>query len=352
MDLELLCIGNALVDIFAIGEEDIDFRYGLTEPVQHVPMEKLREILSVLPEFQVVSGGGAANVAKIAGMLGVKAGFIGALGTGPGKKRDKTDQFGCVFENELAEAGVQTWLPRKPSPTGVCLMLQMNDGASRIAASPSAALELSEEDIDEDALRQARVVVIDGYMLDRGKLVKHIFDLADSCGTIVALDVSSTGLARERALEIITYARAYPLILFMNEDEARAFYQVISQSGEDPLKESPGRTDVLGPQMIGLFRGFTANDFFPILTVKLGNRGAVVFAGGNVYRKETIPVIPLETTGAGDTFCAAFLAAWIRDKPLDECADLGNKAARQVLDVQGAQPDPKGLKSLERYLKK
>jgi sugar/nucleoside kinase (ribokinase family) len=339
-ELELLCVGNALVDVFAQGEEDIDFRFGLTEPVQHIPVDKLREVIAVLPEFSAVSGGGAANVAKIAGMLGLKTGFIGALGS---------DQFGRVFEKDLANAGVQSWLSHKALPTGACLILQMPDGRVRIAASPSAALELNEEDIDEDIVRQAKVVVLDGFMLERRKLVCHILELAYKYGTAVALDVSTTGLAEERAVEIVTYARAYPLILFMNEDESRAFYRAISQK-KDPREEG-SKSNGLSPGMAHLFQDFTAEDVFPIVTVKLGKRGAVVFAGGNVYREETIPVIPLETTGAGDAFSAAFLAAWIRDRSLGECAALGNKAAREVLDVKGTQLDPSALKHLVKELR-
>ena len=48
-ELELLCIGNAIIDAFAHGEENIDVRYGLNESVQHIPMETIREILSELP---------------------------------------------------------------------------------------------------------------------------------------------------------------------------------------------------------------------------------------------------------------------------------------------------------------
>jgi sugar/nucleoside kinase (ribokinase family) len=224
----------------------------------------------------------------------------------------------------------------------------MPDGRVKIAASPSAALELNEEDIDEDIIRQAKVVVLDGFMLNRRKLVCYILELASQYGTAVALDVSTTGLAEERAVEIVTYARAYPLILFMNEDESRAFYRALSQKKDFHEND---KNDGLTPDMVRLFQDFTAQDVFPIVVVKLGRRGAVVFAGGNVYREETIPVIPLETTGAGDAFSAAFLAAWIRDRSLGECAALGNKAAREVLDVKGTQLDPSALKYLEKELR-
>ncbi|MCL2832717.1 MAG: adenosine kinase [Treponema sp.] len=361
-DLELLCIGNAMVDIFTQGEEGIDRHFNLDENVQHISMDKMRDILSVLPEFTVCSGGGAANVAKIAGCLGIKSGFIGALGAAPAADRENEDsqirkeikqfdQFGQLFEEQLEEAGTDTILVEKNTPSGICLIIQLPDGRTKIAASPSAAMELTAADVDEETIKRAQVVVLDGFLLGRKELVVHILELADKYGTAVALDLSAAGLAYERAAEIITYARAYPLIIFMNEDEAKAFYRALSKDREQQEENRSQPAEGLGPEIISLFKDFTANDIFPVLTVKLGIRGAIVFAGGNIFREETIPVIPLETTGAGDAFCAAFLSAWIKDKNLSECAAFGNKAAREVLYVNGTQVDHKVFKNLGKQLR-
>jgi sugar/nucleoside kinase (ribokinase family) len=345
--------------VFVQGEEDIDFRFGLYEAVQHIPIERIQEILAMLPEFIPMSGGGSANVAKIAGAMGLKAGFIGAVGTAHGCAA-VCDHFGRLFTEELSETGVSTRIKLKKRPTGICLVLTMPDGRVKIAAAPSAAEELCEADIDEDLIKESQVVVLDGFMLERKSLVQHILRLADKYGAPVALDVSSSGLAFHRAVEIITYARLYPLIIFMNEDESMAFYSALVHKGGAQGEEAPGgrsgekpdKYEFLNPEMVDLFRDFTANEIFPILTVKLGVRGAVVFAGGNIYRESTIPVIPLETTGAGDAFCAAFLGAWIRDKSLSECAALGNRAAREVLGVNGTKINLKQLKAIAKKLQK
>jgi sugar/nucleoside kinase (ribokinase family) len=321
-------------------------------------MEQMREILSALHGFTMCSGGGASNAAKIAGLLGIRTSFVGAVGAASAEEQEDSsiraekgplDRFGQVFNQQLEEAGVDTRLIIKASPTGICLVLSMDDGRVKIAASPSASLEFSEEDIDEELIRQAKVVVLDGYMLDRQALVRRILELAHEYGTVVALDVGTTGLAADKAIEIVTYARLYPLIIFMNEDEAKAFYRVLSHKQEP--EPGPSKEGILSDELMTLFKSFTANDIFPILTVKLGSRGAVVFAGGNIFREKTLPIMPLDTTGAGDTFCAAFLAAWIRNRSLSECAALGNKAAREVLNVRGTQANPKALKNLGKQLK-
>jgi sugar/nucleoside kinase (ribokinase family) len=163
----------------------------------------------------------------------------------------------------------------------------------------------------------------------------------------VALDLASPGIARERAHEILTYSRVYPLILFMNEVEAGAFFRALNaeKGGDDPGEE--GEFD---EEMTGFFRGLTANELFPIVAVKRGKRGALVFAGGGVHRESTFAIKPRDSTGAGDAFCAAFLSAWVRGKALGECAALGNRVAREVLAVPGTGVNRKKIAALGKLL--
>lgn len=345
----MLCIGNAIIDVFALLDRDMLDSIGLSKPVQHIEHEKIIEILSLLPEFTTSAGGGAANVAKIAAMLGLDAGFVGAIGS----VRNTPDHFAALFEQEERNAGVHTFLVQKDAPTGVCLVLQGSEGETYIAASPAAASLLSADDIPKEAVQAAKVIVIDGYILEQEALVRHIMQLADECGTVVALDPGSAAIAAQQARNIAAYCSDYPLFLFMNEEEAGAFYHALNPvDNVDNNEESMffEKKDMLPPQLYDFFKKQTAQDLFPIIVIKVGPKGALVFANGAVYREEALAMIPLETTGAGDTFCAAFLAAWIRDKSLDECISLGNKVASQVLDVPGTHIDRHKLSQFAKTL--
>jgi sugar/nucleoside kinase (ribokinase family) len=343
-----------MVDIFIGAGDDFPERWGLSDPVQHVTYDALTKILAALPEPVSVSGGGAANVAKIAALLGVSAGFVGAVGPDP---------YAARFEGDLTEAGVIPFLIREKIPTGLCLTLRRKRGGPVIAACPSAALRLSGPDVPEDLISAAAAVVLDGYILGRDALVHRVLDLADKHGTAVALDVGSAFQAGSRAAEIAGYCRDYPLILFMNEEEAAAYYRglhniepgiLTEEADEDPADYHPGdeKWGAFPPVIAEFFKKATAKELYPIIVVKRGKRGALVFAGGAMFRADTLAVLTAETTGAGDTFCAAFLAAWIRGKPLQECAALGNKAAREVLDVPGTRVDRKKLRHLAKQLEK
>jgi sugar/nucleoside kinase (ribokinase family) len=339
--LNLLCVGNAVVDFFAAAGEEFARRHGINQAVQHVEHGRLMAAVGELPGKVSCSGGGAANAAKIAALLGTEVSFIGAAGN---------DEPGRFFKKELEEAGVRPILHPRKNPTGCCLVLKLPDGSVRIAAAPAAALELNKKDIGEEEIRRAGVVVIDGYLMGRRDLVRHILDTANRWGTTAALDLSSTLIAQEKAHEILTYSRVYPLILFMNEAEAGAFFRAINDRQVFDADETEG--EEIGEEMTDFFRGLTANELFPIVAVKRGKRGAVIFAGGAVHRENAFAVKPRDSTGAGDAFCAAFLSAWIRGRTLGECASLGNRAAREVLAAHGTGVNPKKIAALGRLLNK
>jgi len=344
---ELLCIGNPLVDVFVKIDHNLALKYGILEPVQHIDRDKaesfLREPSINFEKAVKSSGGGAANVAKIAAMLGMDAAFSGCVGQ---------DDLAAEFEKEITDAGVCAILAKSNEKTGLCFACNVN-GETRFAASPAAALELTTADVGEDLIGSAEVVVVDGYILDRRPLVQHILRLASRKGIPVALDAASIMQVKSKAEEILTYSRNYPLFVFMNADEALAFFNTIRKSTDEDINLTEKEKEaIILRDICPMLKIITDGELFPIIVVKLGGRGAIVVAGGNVYREETFTIVPRNTIGAGDAFCAAFIAAWIRDKSLSECAALGNKVAREILEVPGTHIKSGKLKSFAKILQK
>jgi len=344
---EILCIGNPLVDVFVEVDYFLAQKYGITEPVQHIDRKTAEKILKE-PSIDFAnavksSGGGAANVAKIAAMLGMDAAFSGCVGR---------DDLAEIFEKEITEAGVSVILEKSDEKTGLCFACNVN-GETLFAASPGAALELTDEHISEELIGSAEVVVLDGYILDRRPLVQHILRLASRKGIPVALDVASIMQVKSKAEEILTYSRNYPLFVFMNADETITFFNTVRKSRDEEMNLSEKEKEALIMRDIcPMLKIITDGELFPIVVVKLGGRGALVIAGGNVYREETFTIVPGNTIGAGDAFCAAFISAWIRDKSLSECAVLGNKVAREILEVPGTHIKSGKLKSFAKILQK
>jgi sugar/nucleoside kinase (ribokinase family) len=65
----------------------------------------------------------------------------------------------------------------------------------------------------------------------------------------------------------------------------------------------------------------------PLVAVKCGKRGALVQKATQRWLVPAVPVTPLDTIGAGDSFDAGFLAAYLRGETPDACAAFGNRIA-------------------------
>jgi len=352
---ELLCIGNAIVDVFASVDSTWLDRQGITAPVQHIPHGEARRLLGELDGLEGVvfsSGGAAANVAKIAAMLNTGTAFVGCVGAGASDDTLGGGDLAAVFEDDIRSAGVVPFLAEGREGTGLCFVFNCND-ETRIAASPGASLELNEAALREDLIAGAEAVVLDGYMLDRRPLVQWILQAASNYGLPIALDVASVFHIREKTEDILHYSRNYPLIVFMNADESIVFYNTIRKDSDKiEVTDEREKETLIVQEICPVLKCITEGEIFPVIVIKLGGRGVVVLAGGTVYREETFTIIPRNTVGAGDAFCAAFLTAWIRGKPIRECAVMGNKVARKILEVPGTRVKAEKLKSFAKMLGK
>jgi fructokinase len=342
-----------MADIFADAGEAFCCRFGLTLPLQHVSAETMAAILAALPApYACSSGGGAANTAKIAAGLGLKTAFFGCVGA---EKKPQTeaaaipvfageaDCFGKFFEKELSKAGVLPVLRLGKQPTGIFLCLTVNS-EKRIAASPSAALELQAEDIPDPVLIRAQVsslktpqfqkssfgtagtrskpgaFLFEGFLLENNDVKKRCLDIAESSGLIPAFDPGTASVAGTYAEEILSWLTKYNFVLFVNKEEAEALAR---------------RTDGGAPQTGDWKALFTRRtEKSGTVAVKLAEKGAAVFSGGSLYRARTRPVKTAETTGAGDAFAAGFLAALLRGKTPEQCGQEGNFSARRFLALQ------------------
>jgi ribokinase len=83
-----------------------------------------------------------------------------------------------------------------------------------------------------------------------------------------------------------------------------------------------------------------------VVAVKLGSRGCYVTDGKQSHNVEAFKVSVVDTTGAGDAFCAGFLYGLIKHKNLEECGRTGNFVASGCTTRMGARAGLPKLKDL------
>jgi sugar/nucleoside kinase (ribokinase family) len=127
------------------------------------------------------------------------------------------------------------------------------------------------------------------------------------------------------------------------------------------LHDTLGETDLFFPNEVEL-RGLSATaDIEAALrqlrrdrlrvVAKLGRDGAMTLEGEQLLHPPAFPVRPIDTTGAGDSFDAGFLHAWLRGQPVGACLRLaGACGALSTLGLGGTAAQPT-LEEAEAFLR-
>lgn len=312
--MEIVGIGNALMDVIAFVDEDFAPSLGFhNNATVHLDRSRLDAALAGLPGAIFAAGGGAANTVRAAALLGMKASFSGSVGE---------DELGRRYRDELLDAGVEPLLSASPEPTGVYCALVRPDGGRSLLVAPSAALDLVREPPRLALFKTGAILYVEGFLLRDRAFFMACLEGGRRAGMKVALDLGSFSLVRAQREFLLELLPDYIDYLFANEDEFSALAEL-------PFGEA---IDLLA-------------DAGPALVVKLAERGAVYARGPERFESPVRAQSPVDETGAGDAFAAGFLAGVSRGYPPERCLRLGNRIAEEVLSVPGLAVDTERLKA-------
>ena len=160
--IQVVGIGNAMVDILAHCEESFLVEHGVRKGVmQLIDGQRAADIRRVMESPSEVSGGSAANT--IAGLadMGCRTAYVGKV---------VDDRLGHVFADDIRSLGVKYETPMTPSgqgtDTGCCMVLVTPDGERSMNTYLGASETLGSRDIDR-RLMERRV----GFILrDTGSM--------------------------------------------------------------------------------------------------------------------------------------------------------------------------------------
>jgi len=314
--LDVLCIGNAIVDVIANAGDDFLAAEGLVKgSMRLIDAEEAERLYGHMGPAHQVSGGSAGNTAAGVAALGGRAGFIGQVAP---------DQLGEFYRHDLTAAGVEFITPAAPvgEPTARSMILVTPDGHRTMNTFLGAAQHLPSHALDEEQIGDAAILYLEGYLWDpevpRHAMVRAI-EVARAEGRKVAFTLSDTFCVdrhRDGFNQLLDGGQID--ILFANQAEIEAL------AGIAHLDSAVA---AIAPKV-------------ETLVVTRSEDGALAIRG---TERAEVPAEPIDalvdTTGAGDLFAAGFLLGTARGKSLRESLRLGAICAAEVIQHYGARPE-------------
>ena len=307
--MEVLGIGNAIVDILCKVDETFLDKHSLTKSTMKLIEEKeFRSLLSSLNIEQTISGGSVANSIVGLSQLGNKVGFIGKV---------NRDGLGQKYEDGLVRENVEYLYSKKNEtlPTGTCLILITPDSERTMCTFLGIAGKINENDIDANAVKNSEILFLEGYLWDEGE-PKKAFEKAINNSNKVAMSLSDLFCVERHKSHFLELVKNKLDITFANEQEIMS------------LIDTKKFDDVIN----------FAKETNKLIIITRGDKGAIAINNSEIVECSAKKNLQLkDLTGAGDLFAGGFLHGFINKKSIKESLETGTEMSSKVIQIIGAR---------------
>lgn len=306
--MRVICAGEMLVDL-------------IVHPVQQVAFQN--DTLQV-EDIRVTCGGDANNNAINLAKLGHQVTYLGRVGS---------DSMGDLVIKLAGEAGVDmSHVVRSTTARQTKSLILINAGGDRTFLQyPGTSAEFCLEDCDLSLLQDADILQIGGaFHLPRfdGAGSAGLLKAAKEHGVITSMDVTTDRAGRWKGI----LDPCYPYLDY--------FLPSMEQASMITDEEDPER-----------IADFFLRRGVKNVAVKLGSRGAYFKNSETAFYAGVYSGLHIvETTGAGDAFCAGFLTGVGEHLPPEECVTLGTACSAFAIQAMGATAGMRGLAEVREFI--
>jgi ribokinase len=286
-------------DIIGIGALNVDKLF----LVEHIAGGD--EESSVI-DFEQACGGSAANTIVGAARLGLKAGYIGKVA------RDREGQM-LLEDFKKEKVDTRGIITAENGRSGVVMDFVDRKGERAMYIDPGVNSTLTLEEIDFQYMNNSTFMHLSSFVGEKAFQVQK--QLIPSCSSDVKVSLDPGDLYADKGFPALKPIIERCRVVFPNEHELKLLTREDYEKGAEAL----------------LDRGVQ------IVAVKLGPKGCYVTDGSEKHLIPCYPVKVVDTTGAGDAFCAGFLYGLIKDKNLKQCGKIGNFVASKCIERVGAR---------------
>ena len=278
-------------DVVGVGENSVDTILTLSESTR-AGGRKARIV-----SRERALGGQVVTTLCTCASFGLRTAYVGAFGD---------DDDGAFARRELAVRGVDTaGAVTRPCANRQALIVVEPDGDRAVLWSRDPALVLDPQQLPADLLRSARLVHVDAVDV---AVACEAARVALAAGALATCDIDTV----ERDTATLVDTVSHPIL---------AEHVPMALTGEADVERA--------------VRALAQRHAGPIC-VTLGARGALLFAEGRLHRVAGWPLDAVDTTGAGDVFRGAFIAAVLEGQPPLDVLRFANAAAAVSCTRAGA----------------
>lgn len=305
--MDILCVGQLVTDILVTPVNKVDF---------DIDTKRVDQI-------SVKNGGDSLNTAIDLAKLGSKVGFIGKVGD---------DSFGDFLLKTIKSFDIDSRGLKivKDSSTSSVIVLINEKGERTFLYYGGTNDTFQYEDIDTSIVKECRIVHVGGtYLLPEfdGEGAARLFRFAQANNIFTSMDVTSDTTGRW--LSVIKPCLKYLNLFMPSYKEARAI------TGEK------------NPEDIA---AFLQNEGVGIVVVKLGKDGCYVKSPEKEFYFPAYDVPVIDTTGAGDSFVAGFLAGMLQNWDLESCARFASAVSAHCIQHLGATTGIPKFEDVENFI--
>jgi len=311
--LDIVGIGNAIVDVLTTTNDSLLERLSFAKgSMTLIDENKANELYEMTRNRIQKSGGSVANSLACVAQLGGKAAFIG---------RVRDDKLGDVFTEEISTTG--TIFKTPPSSIGPstarCLIFVTPDAQRTMCTYLGASVLLEPKDIDLSAVREAKILYLEGYLWDNPAAKKAFIkaaEIAKNAGRKVALSLSDSFCVSRHRESFIKLVADHVDILFANENEITTLYKTSSLN--TALEELKKKCD--------------------LAAITIGEKGSILISNGKEINIDPFIIgKAIDTTGAGDLYAGGFLKGLADGLNPELSAKIGSICAGQIVTELGSR---------------
>jgi len=313
MSNKILGIGNAIVDVLVKVDDHFLIKKKLIKgTMKLINKSEFEDLKNNIIIKKTVAGGSVANTMSGIAYLKGSSSFIGKI---------NSDHFGEMYIKSLADINVRFSYVKKNEnlSTGASIIFVTPDSERTMCTYLGISSNLSANDINEDDIIGHELILLEGYLWDKGtseKMFKHTINIAKKNKIKIAMSLSDIFCVGRHKKDFYNLLENELDILIGNENE---------------INELTNRKNLL--DSINQLKKLNK-----LIVITRSGEGSIAIKNKEVISCNSIKVKKIkDLTGAGDLFAAGFLKEYLDKSEIKKCLMTGSILASKIIQKIGAR---------------